>query len=152
QTTSSITFDKDDPTIGTGDEVRVALERLNGIGKGNVLVTRDGNVFTVVFRGTLAGSNVAALTGSTGVSVATATQGASASESRKIVSNTNDSLTVDGAWSTVTPAVGDLYQIVDSGGQLYKLKDKDGNAVQINGSYVTFSGDISSIVAKTFTD
>ncbi len=152
-TTESITFDENDPAIGTGDEVRVALERVAGIEKGDVDVSRDGSVYTVTFLGNLAGTDVTELTGSTGVTVATVTQGGSATETLQIVSNTNDSLTVVSEWSVLTPAPGDAYRVLDGvGGNLYQLLDGNGAVAMIDSSPVTFTGDVSSIVNKTFTD
>lgn len=77
QTTTALAWD------ATAAQVQAALEALSTIGIGNVLVTKSGLVYTVVFRSALGSQNVAAMTttatGLTGgagtAAVATATAG-----------------------------------------------------------------------------
>ena len=62
-------------TTATAATVQAALEALSSIGAGNVLVTGGSGSYTVKFRHTLGGTNVAQMTTSSGT-VATTTQGA----------------------------------------------------------------------------
>ena len=73
QTTT--TLNTASPTLDNDMQAALtALSTIGGVG-GNVTVTHTGNTFRVTFGGTLIGTDVAQMTGSTGVSVNTAQQG-----------------------------------------------------------------------------